>query len=393
MSRSLAAEAFRDFLQAERTKVTTAFQAVEHIQADYQGFYTRFRADHDKTLAALAERLQALPADGRPKTLQTAIDARVPAECEAIEKRIAELDQELPRLQKETDELVTQSQKSLATLRLLNPQLNDREEGLKADLAAVQKQLDDLNGLVHAQASGLGFVLHAIKIHELDQQRYRVVGRMESLSAELAKVRQEWKTKHASAEKQQAELQTMWQQQQARAGQLRQERDDLANEKDALARQRAIAYTLDNLKTRVEPTEPALDEQLRQMMTLNFQTDDLQAALGSIAGVLGIMKGVDEGLKRLGESATAIINEQQRNSAYLAPLNIDLDDAVIAFSQVWDDLEAKAKDEKAFATHPADFVTALKPFLDDRLTNDRIAGYFTALGASLQRATATWKGK
>ncbi len=393
MSRSLAAAAFRDFLQAERNKVTNAFQAVEHIQADYQGFYTRFRADHDKTLAALVERVQALPADGLPKALQAAIEARVPEECRAIEKRIADLDQELPRLQKQADELVAENQKKLADLRRLNPQLNDREERLKADLAIVQKQLDDFNLQIHAQATGLGFVLHAFKIHELDQQRYRVVGRMESLSSELAKVRQEWKDKHESVEKEQVESQTAWQTLQARAGQLRQERDDLAQQSDTLARQRAITYALDNFKTSVEPTGPVLDEQFKQMITLNIQTDDLQAALGSIAGILGIMKGVDEGLKRLGESATAIINEQQRHAAYLPPLNIDLDDGVLTFSRVWDDLAAKAKDEKAFATHPANFVAALKPFLDGRLTNDNIAGYFTALGTSLQRATGKWKGK
>ncbi len=403
MSRPYTAAAFRDFLQAERNRAANAFQAMEHIQADYQGVYTRFRADHDKTLAALADRVQALSPDALPQELQAAIQARVPDECKAIEKRIADLDKELPRVQKEMDELLAENQQKIAELRRLNPQLNEREERLKADLASVQKQLDDLNRQVSEQASGLGFILHVWKIHEMDRQRYRVLGRVESLSSELHTVRQEWKDKHESAEKEQADSKSGWQKLQVRAGELGQERDELARTSDVLARQRAINFVLDNLKTAVaasggvnpsggvHPKDPALDSGLKQMIALNIQTDDFQSALGSIAGILGIMQGMDEGLKRLGESAAAIINEQQRHSAYLSPLNVELDDGVLAFGNVWDELAAKAKDEKAFATHPADFAAATKPFLDERLTNDKIGAYFNALGQALQRATAQWR--
>ncbi len=399
MSRSYKAAEFRDFLQAERSRVANAFQALEHIQADYQGVYSRFRADHDKTLAALAERVRGLPADGLPQELQTAMQARVPDERKAIEKRIAELDKELPRIQKEMDGLLAENQQKIAALRKLNPQLNDREERLKADLALVQKQLDDLNQQLRVQARGLGFILHAWKIHELDQQRYRMLGRVESLSSELHKVRQEWKDKHESVEKEQADSKSAWQKLQMRAGELGQERDELTRTGDALAQQRAITFVLDHLKTPVaaaggvNPKDPGLDSGLKQMIALNVQTDDFQSALGSIAGILGIMKGVDEGLKRLGESAAALVNEQQRHSAYLSPLTIELDDAVPAYGKVWDELGAKAKDEKAFAAHPADFAAAMKPFLDQRLTNDSIGAYFNAMGQALQRATAGWRSQ
>ncbi len=393
MSRSYKAVEFRDFLQAERSRVANAFQALEHIQADYQGVYSRFRADHDKTLAALAERVQGLPANELPRELQTAMQARVPDERKAIEKRIAELDKELPRIQKEMDGLLAENQQKIAALRKLNPQLNDREERLKADLALVQKQLDDLNQQLRVQARGLGFILHAWKIHELDQQRYRMLGRVESLSSELHKVRQEWKDKHESVEKEQADSKSAWQKLQMRAGELGQEREELTRTGDALAQQRAITFVLDQLKTPVNAKEPSLDSGFKQMIALNIQTDDFQSALGSIAGILGIMKGVDEGLKRLGESAAALVNEQQRHSAYLSPLTIELDDAVPAYGKVWDELRAKAKDEKAFAAHPSDFAAAIKPFLDQRLTNDSIGAYFNAMGQTLQRATAGWRSQ
>jgi hypothetical protein len=178
----------------------------------------------------------------------------------------------------------------------------------------------------------------------------------------------------------------------AKLAQLQQEHDLLAQNAEALARRRASLFVLDNLKTPASAAESALDAQLKQMIGLNIQTDDFQTALGSVAGILGILKGVDEGLRRLRESANALIAEQQRHSAYLPALHIELSDGVLAFGAAWDDLIAKTKDEKTFAAHPTDFSAAMKPFLDERLTNAQITGFFNALGQAIQAATAGWRG-
>jgi predicted nucleic acid-binding Zn-ribbon protein len=390
MTRSFNAESFRDFIEDERSKIARAFREVEQVQVEYQGAYTRFKTEHDKTLAALTGQIEAQGSELAP-ALRELIDARVPVERQAIAARIAELEKESPKLQKHADALVSRAQKDTADLHAMNPKLNDQEEKLKTQIAQWQQKLDDLNAQAKALSKGLGFILNVGKINTLDRERFRAIGHLEGLGKDLNKVRQEWRDLRTMADKEQKETQAEWQTAMAQIGQLKQEHDYLAENADTLARHRAIVFVLDNLKTPLA-TNPPLDAPLGRTIELNIQTDDFQAALGSVAGILGVMKGVDEGLKRLRESATALISEQSRHGKFLPPLQIELAGNVTAFGAVWDDLAAKSKDEKSLAQHPAHFVTAIKPFLDERLTKDHIVGYFNSLGNALKRATAGWKG-
>jgi hypothetical protein len=202
-------------------------------------------------------------------------------------------------------------------------------------------------------------------------------------------VRQEWKDLSTNTAKNEADWRAQWQQKTTQLSQVQQQHDYLEQNTVAEAQHRATVYVIDNLKSLPASGDATL---LQPMIDLNIQTDDFQAALGSVAGILGILKGVDEGLKRLGESVQALIAEQQRHSEFLPSLNIALDDQVTAFGQTWDDLIAKSKDEKTLATHPVDFVTAMKPFLEKRLTQEHIAAFFNALGEALKHATASWRG-
>jgi hypothetical protein len=215
---------------------------------------------------------------------------------------------------------------------------------------------------------------------------------METLDHELGKVRKEWQDLSDLAHKNEADWKAQWQQKVAQLGELRQEHDHLVQNGDVLARHRAIFFVVDNLKEPAVGAPQALDGALKPMIELNIQTDSFQAALGSVAGILGIAKGVNEGLNRLSASVKALVDEQTRNSAFLPALNVSLTDDVLAFGSVWDDLAAKAKDEKALAQHPMDFVAASKPFLAERLTKEHIAAFFDALGKALTQTTAGWKG-
>jgi hypothetical protein len=391
MSRTLRAEELSDWLATERARIANAFREVEQVQVEYQGAYTRFKAEHDTTLLALVDQVEA-QADALDAALRGPVDARVPIEREAIVKRIADLDQnEIPPLQKQCDNLVQHAQAETATLRQMNPKLNDREEGLKQELATWQKQLDGLNAQVRTLSKGLGFITHAWQVHALDRERFRVAGRLDALTEELNKVRGQWQELHATADKEQAALKAQWQTAMVQLGKLEQERDYLAQDTDGVAKHRAILFVLDTLKTPTPVAQPALNAGLQHMIELNCATDDFETALGSIAGILGIAKGVDEGLARLGESVKALIDEQARHRDYLKPLRLQLPDNVLTFGAAWDDLAAKSQDEKKRADHPANFVAAMKPFLDERLTQEHITGFFNGLGAAIQQATRDWR--
>ncbi len=389
--RTVSANEFRNWLQKQQQSIDNAYKEIEQIQAEYQGSYTRFKASHDQMLQTLANQVESQPGL-LPPALQQQVDARTPIEHKAITDRIAALEgQEIPPLQKQMDDLIHRGQEETANLRDKNPQLNEREEAYKNDIANWQGQLNELDKQLAQLRKGLGFILHAWKIHELDRERYRIAGRLDVLNSQVNQVRVEWQDLHDKVVKDQADLQTQWQALAVQLGQLEQERDYMAQDVDALVRHRALVYVFDNLKTPVPGAPPALDANLKQMIQLNIATDDFQAALGSVAGILGIAKGVDEGLNRMSASVQSLIDEQTKNSAYLPALKIALPDTAVAFGAAWDDLTAQSRDEKKLADHPADFTAALKPFLDNNLSSDRIAGFFNALGDALTAATQSWR--
>ncbi|MDP3047211.1 MAG: hypothetical protein Q8O07_07010, partial [Chloroflexota bacterium] len=185
----------------------------------------------------------------------------------------------------------------------------------------------------------------------------------------------------------QTQEQAAWQAMMVEVGRLKAERDVLTADPDAQARRRAALYVLDNLKSL-----PGAEPDLQKMVDLNIQTDDFQVALGAVAGLMGTISGIRQGLERFGASVSALIEEQSRNSQYLPDLKLDVPKDVAAFDRQWDELIVCVRDEQALANHPADFVRATRPFVDERLTKERITSYFDALGEALKAATAGWKG-
>ncbi len=388
MSQVLTANEFSTFLDDQRHRIAAAFTEIEQMQVEYQGAYTRFKADHDKTLHTLVDQIEA-QANGTGNALTPLIEARAPQEQQSIAQQIADLAEQSTRLQAATDELLALNQRAIAGLREANPRLNEREEKLKTEIGKRQNALADLNAQVEQVGKGFGFLLHAVKIHALDRERLQTLGRLEQLKTELWQVRHDWSDLSTNTAKSEAEWRAQWQQQTAQLSQMRQQHDYLKQNTSAEAQHRATVYVIDNLKTLPAGGDAAM---LQPMIDLNIQTDDFQAALGSVAGILGLLKGVDEGLKRLGESVRALIAEQERHTEFLSGLFITLDDQVTTFGQTWNDLIDKSKDEQTLVAHPVDFVAVMKPFLEERLSKDHIGVFFNALGKALNDATAEWSG-
>lgn len=387
MTQTVNANQFLAYITQQRAKIQSAFKETEQAQNEFQGLYTRFRAEHDRTLHALAEQLGA--ADAKlGGGLQTQVDARVAEERAAIKQRLANLERAISKAQTQADSLIKRAQKEFADLRALNPKLNEREEDLKTQRTRAQQTLDDLNGQIAQMGKGLGFIFSAWKIHALDRERFQTLGHLETFDAQLLKVRREWQELRALALKNETDWQTQWEKATADLGGLRQERDYLAQNGEAEARRRALVFALDHLKA----VPGGMDAALAQpMIALNVQTDNFQAALGAVAGILGVLRGVDDGLGRIGESAKAIVTEQQRHSTYLHPPTFMLSDRVLEFGKTWDDLIAQVKNEKQAAQHPADFVAAMRTFVEQRLGQDQVSAFFTGLGGALTAATQGWK--
>jgi hypothetical protein len=379
----MKADEFLGYLNTQMSKLQQTYDEIGHVQREYQGIYVTFRADHDRTLQALMD----TRAGSLPDPLPAQVEERLPAERKTMAQRVDELSKQIAARQGEADAKIAAVQAGIAEIRALNPRLDQREEQLKAMIAFRTQALHDLNAKVSKLAAGLGFALHFSKIHTLDNDRHRLVGQLETLNEDLVKVRKEWQEKHDASEANQAQEQAAWQGMMVEVGRLKAERDSLSVDPEAKSRRRAMLYVLDNLKSL-----PGADPELQKMAALNIQTDDFQSALGAVAGLMGTVSGVRQGLQGLAASVSALIDEQTRNSQYLPALNLDVPDAAAAFDRQWDELIACVRDEKALAQHPTDFVRATRPFVEERLTKERIGAYFDALGGALKSATAGWKG-
>jgi uncharacterized protein YoxC len=380
----MKADEFFGYINTQMSKLQQAYDEIGHVQREYQGSYLTFRADHDRTLQTLV--------DGRagtlPDPLPVQVEARLPEEKKALAQRVDELSKQIAAKQAEADAKIAAVQAGLTALRALNPQLDQREEQLKAMIAFRTQALHDLNAKVSDLAGGLGFALHFGKIHSLDNDRHRLVGQLETLNEDLVKVRKEWQEKRDGFASTQAQEQAAWQGMMVEVGRLKAERDMLTSDPEAQARRRATVYVLDNLKAL-----PSAEPDLQKMMDLNVQTDDFQAALGAVAGLMGTVSGIRQGLERFGASVSSLIEEQSRNSQYLPELKLAVPKVAADFDQQWDELIACVRDEKALDNHPVDFVKAVRPYVEERLTKEHIAAYFDALSATLQAATSGWKGR
>jgi chromosome segregation ATPase len=367
---------------------------VEEIQVGFNSAYVEWKAEHDATLERLTETVTD-QVEGVGSDLQALIEERIIEEERIIQARRLELRDELiPATQAEADQVLSEGQRLTKKIRLLNPSLDQREEKLKAQRATLEKKLTQLNGQIRELSGCLGLVFNFFKINKLDRQRQRVIGKLETVQEELKDVREEWKTAEQQMREEQEALQTKWQETTIKLAQLNAELDYLDDEasREALARQRAVRYTFDNLK---EPLGCPLEEvkqRLDTMVQLNVESDAYEEGLGSVGSLMSVLDGITEGLKRLDESVEGLLSEQRMHSSYLPMLNVSVPDGVLAFHDQWGDLRRKVHDDGHLCDHPAEFVATVGPVLEDGLSTDNIQAMFEGLGGALKHATKGWRG-
>ena len=67
-------------------------------------------------------------------------------------------------------------------------------------------------------------------------------------------------------------------------------------------------------------------------------------------------------------------------------------DEVLAFHEQWDGLRQKVQDDRRLCAHPAEFVAAVQPVMEEDLSEANIKAAFEGLGQALKQATRRWKG-
>jgi len=382
-----------DFLLDNRRKIDAVGREVEEIQVGFNSAYVEFKADHDAQLASLTvslfEKLDSIGSE-----LRALIDERVVEERRLLAERRTELREKLiPQTQAEADAVLTQAQEQTKALRQLNPRLDEREEAYKAQLAALETKLAQLNAEISQRSRGLGFIIHFISVAKLDRQRHRILGQLETLARNLKEVRDDWQTSQQEFQTEQEGLQGQWRELSLKVAELNRELAYLDDEtqREDLAMKRAGRHILDNLKDPV-PCPADLRPALKAMIELNVKTDAYQEGLGTVGGLIALLDSVGKGMDSFQESVGGLIGEQRMHSEFLPGLKLRLPDSAIAFHNQWDGLRAKMRDDARLCAHPTEFLEAARPVIQRDLSNEAVTSMFNSLGQALTEATEKWRG-
>ncbi len=386
------ADKLLDYLKRQEMAIEALAKQLDEIQIEFNAQFDQFKARHDAALARVTElaagRLEALP-----EPLRSAVEQAVPREREKIEERRDQIrDKYLPDRQKAADALLQQAQAEMEAVRTLNPQLDKREEGLKKLKGKLEQQLAALNDQIRSRSRGLGVVLNFVSIVKADQQRQRIVGRLEEINDSVRRVRREWETKQREAAQHQAELQQKWQLETIAVARLQAELDQLqgADQAGELALRRAVYQVLDALVTPSSSPDAELHAGLQEVIELNVQTDVYHQGLAAVGGLIGLLGGIGRGLEALEASVQGLGREQEMHSAHLKPLSFHLPAEVKEFHEQWAALDQRFADEKAIAAHPAEFASAVEPLVKTALSQASIEAMFDAMGSMIKTATAAW---
>jgi len=393
MSKSFSSEQLSAYLTEYIQKIDLVRKEVEEIQIGFNSSFVEWEAKHDAKLECLTEMVMDSGEMIGPAYQQN-IDTLRDEERQRLEKRQEQLrDKLIPEAQIEADRLLENGRYLTEGLREVNPQLDQREEGLKARRATLEGELAQLNEQIRRLSGCARAVINFGKITRLDRQRQRIIGQLQAVHKDLKNVREEWQNTLQEIEAEQADLQNQWQQKTLELAQLQDELNYLDDDtsRDSLAHKSATRYVLDTLKEPIPCPDQDLKRELDQMVELNVLSDNYELGLGSVSGVIALLDGVSQGLERFNESVQGLIDEQRMHSSYLPQLNISVPGEVLDFHEQWEGLYQKVQDDHQICAQPEMFLESIQPVIDQDLSEDRIKAMFNNLGQALNQATQSWR--
>lgn len=373
------------YMNAQCGKINNLVGEIAEIQ---KAFETRLVDSQQKFENAKAKVTVWVEQHGwqQPQWLAAAVAERVPEMDREKRKRLLELAKEREELETQRTEIETTNVNTVDGLKEQNPRLNDREEELKRTQDETQRALQERLEQWRAAGRGLGWLLQPGKVRKLRNEAQAQAQRLHEVNARLTEVRNTWHTMESGAQNQETNLQQAWRLRTAEIARLKREEHSLQTDFEGAVREAALDQVLDAVAEVKPSDQPEFDELLKPLVALHDQTVDYQNGIAQVAELMGIMKGVCEGLTRMQESVKSVKQEQDMH-AELKDLVLRAPDAALQFHQLWDKLLPVVLDEKLAAEHPRDLAYRLRETIGDRLSNTAIDAMFNALGGELDRAT------
>ena len=381
MSPQINLDSFVRWNKENTDRISRLYQEIEEIQEQFNELYSTLLADWQTRVESLSDSMlhsQALPA-----AVAAGIEENAQKERAKLEARVAELQSALSAQQAEADAGLREAQAELAKLRALNPALDAREERLKARSL---QEMEEIAG-IEQELKSSGVIGRLVGQRDLKRKLRASREAHQSTLADLNSVREEWVRKKKQVEAHQAEMREKWRQNAVGLSEMQAELDHLSGNLGELSGRRGAQAFLAAL-----PPSPETGDEFGDALALIGQQNEKLAAyrsgLASVAQSLGLLTGVKAGLERFHESASKVLEEQNRYN--LKELVLDVAKSAIQFHNTWSEFQKRVKNERYLGRHPLEFVDVVREFTDERLTDQAIQAMFESMGQALTQATKAW---
>ena len=389
MATTLTLADFYGYVRENRKRIADIYREIEEIQYQFNELYNRQRDERAKLIASYAPLLQAGASEDLPPELVQRLEAQKETELKAVQEEIARLEKDTAEKGQKADTLIQDAQRKVAYLREQNPILNQQEEELKARRTKMQNELQGLDAELRRTGwFPLGWLVNALKRRRLHAQRVHVAENLQAIEKGIATVRQKWQAEKQRLQDAQGDLKNQWQATSVEASQLQARLEYLRSHSDAQSMHNAAYNLLSNLIELPAGAGP-WEGRLSPLLELTRNKAQYESSLKSVAEILGMLKGLGEGMDRFIRSVATLVEEQTRYK--LPSLSVKLPDTVTSFHAVWPDLQAKVKDEKYLGTHPVEFDRHIREIMPQRLSEAAIQKMFDGMGSALNQATKAWR--
>ncbi|HUT14699.1 MAG TPA: hypothetical protein VMY98_00460 [Anaerolineae bacterium] len=377
---------FYRYIRENRKRIADVYREIEEIQYQFNSLYEQQAVERQALIVTYAPLLQdAEDLSGEMARLLAEQEQMARA---AIEEEIAKLKPEIAEKRGSGDDLIQEAQRRVADLRKQNPILDQQEEELKARHATLQNEVEQLDAEIKKlNRFPIGWLTNAIKLRRLRKQRLGVFGNARDVERGIRIVRKKWQADKKALQDKQADLRNGWQVLSVEVSQLQSRLDHLTANIDQQSKHNAAQHLLSDLQELpigAGSWKPRLDP----LVELNRNEAIYRTGLRTVSEILGLLKGLGEGIDRFIRSVGTVYEEQRRYK--LSPLQVRLSTAVTSFYDAWPEFQSKVKDEKYLGTHPLEFSQRVQDLTRERLSENAIKRMFKDMGDALAKATKAW---
>lgn len=363
-------------LYTEINEVQTAFN---HRLVDLDG---QLKKQLESATKYMKETYDSI-SPGAKKTFDTMVDNAK----KDLDKIIADLKSQVKKSTDESQKIEKTNVSLHDNLAKENPELDAKEEALKADILKtaqecklLEKQLAKFDGIRGWFTGGSAATLRKTFNEKMT--------RLESLNKQINSLRKDWAQKLTDTDKAENDERTKWIALQKDISTSSMELANIEKNYDALSFQNAIT-ALTKCEV-IEGFSPECTSILKKIKELRTSKEELVQGLVEISGTLATLKGINDGYAAFAKSVANLKHEQDTYSS-LARLNFDIDDAVVTYNSSFTDIIPLIKDEKKMAENPKVYSESVKTKLSQSLVDKNIELMFDSLGKSITVATKAWK--